>query len=156
MMDVTIKNLPARRLAVMAHHGDPLKLGVTLDKLIAWAKAQPINLKPKAGDTFGFGYHDPRDTPPEAWRFDLALTVPQDFKLSGDVVERVLPAGRYAVTTHKGSHDNIGDTIRGLYRNWLPQSGEKLGDLPCIFCYQSFAHEVAETELLTDIWVLLQ
>ncbi|MGB0918983.1 MAG: AraC family transcriptional regulator [Holosporaceae bacterium] len=122
MMDVTIKKLPARRLAVMEHRGDPLKLGVTLDKLIVWAKAQPINLKPKAGDAFGFGYHDPRDTPPEAWRFDL---VPQDFKLSGDVMERVLPAGRYAVTTHKGSHDNIGDTIHRLYRNWLPQAGRR-------------------------------
>lgn len=156
IMTTTIKELPARRLALIEHHGDPMRLSDTLDKLITWAKAQPIELKPKPGEAFGLGYHDPREVKPEAFRFDLALSVPQHFPLNDQVVERVLPAGRYAVTTHKGSRDNIGDTIYSLYRNWLPQSGEELGDLPCIFCYHNFDHEVAETELLTDIWVLLK
>ena len=156
IMTITIKDLPSRRLAVMEHHGDPMKLSNTLDKLIAWAKAQPINLKPKAGEAFGYAYADPKETRPEEWRFDLAVTVPRDFKLGNEVIDRELPAGRYAVTTHKGSRDNIGDTIYHLYRDWLPESGEELGDLPCIFCYQNFDHEVAETEYLTDIWVLLR
>lgn len=84
------------------------------------------------------------------------LNIPKDFKLDNQVVERILPAGRYAITTHKGSRDNIGDTIYGLYRDWLPESGEELGDLPCVFCYYNFDHEVAETELLTEVWVLLK
>ena len=67
-----------------------------------------------------------------------------------------MPAGRYAVAVHKGSQDNIGDTVYALYRDWLPQSGEELGDLPCIFCYYNFVHEVAETELLTECWLLLK
>lgn len=71
---------------------------------------------------------------PEEFRFDLALSVPQDFKLNDPenlgVTERTLPAGRYAVTMHKGSRDNIGDTIYSIYQHWLPQSGEELGDLP--------------------------
>lgn len=133
-----------------------MKLSDTLDELITWAKTQPIDLKPKADEAFGFGYHDPREVPAEDFRFDLALSVPQNFKLNDQVIERKLPAGRYAVTTHKGSRDNIGDTIYGLYRDWLPESGEELGDLPCIFCYQNFDHEVAETELMTEIWVLLK
>lgn len=156
VMDIAIKELPSRRLAVMEHHGDPMKLSNTLDKLISWAKDQPINLKPKPGQAFGFGYHDPREVPAEEFRFDLALSVPEGFKLNKQVKERVLPAGRYAVATHKGSRDNIGDTIYGLYRDWLPESGEELGSLPCIFCYYNFDYEVAETELLTDIWVLLK
>jgi DNA gyrase inhibitor GyrI len=50
-------------------------------KLIAWAKAQPVNLKPKPGEAFGFGYGDPKEVKPEEeFRFDLAITVPQDFK----------------------------------------------------------------------------
>lgn len=155
-MTITIKDLPSRRLAVMEHHGDPMKLSITLDKLISWAKAQPINLKPKAGEAFGYAYADPRGTPPEKFQFDLALTVPKDFKLSNEVIDRELPAGRYAVTTHKGSRNNIGDTIYHLYHDWIPESGEDLGDLPCIFCYHNFDHEVAETELLTEIWVLLK
>ncbi len=156
IMTITIKELPAKRVAVMEHHGDPMRLGDTLDKLITWAKAGPINLKPKAGEAFGFGYHDPREVKPEEFRFDLALSVPQDFKLNDQVTERTIPAGRYAVTMHKGSRDNIGDTIYSIYRDWLPQSGEELGDLPCIFCYYNFDYEVAETESLTEIWVLLK
>lgn len=156
IMTTTIKKLPSKRLAVMEHHDDPMKLSVTLDKLISWAQAQPIDVKPKPGEAFGFGYRDPRDTPPEEWRFDLALTVPEKFTLSKEVTERTLPEGRYAVTTHKGSHRNIGDTIYELYRNWLPKSGEELGDLPCIFCYHNFDPEIAESELLTEIWILLK
>lgn len=155
IMTITIKEEPSIRLAVMEHHGDPMRLSDTLDKLITWAKSQPIDLKPKPGKAFGFGYNDPREVVPEEFRFDLALTIPQDFKLNNQVVERVLPAERYAITTHKGSRDNIGDTIYSLYRDWLPKSREELGDLPCIFCYYNFDHEVAETELLTEIWLLL-
>lgn len=156
LMKLTIKDLPSKRLAVMEHRGDPIKLSITLDKLMSWAKAQPINLKLNVAEAFGFGYSDPRETPPEEWRFDLALTVPQDFKLNDAVIDKWLPAGRYVVTTHKGSRDNIGDTIYHLYRDWLPESAEELGDLPCIFFYHNFEHEVAETELLTEIWVLLK
>ncbi len=156
IMTITIKELPAKRVAVMEHHGDPMRLSDTLDKLITWAKAQPINLKPKPGEAFGYGYVDPKEVPAEEFRFDLAITVPQTLKLDGEVIEKHLPAGRYAVTMHKGSRDTIGDTIYSIYRDWLPQSGEELGDLPCIFCYYNFDYEVAETESLTEIWVLLK
>ena len=45
-MNVTIKNMTARRLAVLEHRGDPNRVGDSVNKLINWAKAQPINLKP--------------------------------------------------------------------------------------------------------------
>jgi len=156
IMNVTIKNLPARRLAVLEHHGDPQKVGESANKLIFWAKNQPIDVTPKPGEAFGFGYDDPKQVPVEAFRFDLAITVPQTLKLEGDIKEKMLPAGKYAVTVHKGPRDNIGDTVYGLYRDWLPTSNEELGDLPCIFCYYNFEHEVAETELLAEVWLLLK
>ena len=156
MINVTIKELPARRLAVIEHHGDPKKVGDSVYKLITWAKAQPGNLKPIPGESFGFGYSDPKEVPAEAFRFDLAITVPQTLKIDGEVIEKQLPAGRYAVILHKGSRDNMSEKIYWLYRDWLPKSKEELGDLPCIFCYYNFEHEVAETELLTEIWLLLK
>lgn len=155
-MNVTIKNIPARRLACVEHRGNPEKLGESVNKLIDWARLQTINMKPKAGEAFGFAYDDPKTTNPDDFRFDLGLTVPENYKLTGGIVEKHLPAGRYAVAMHKGSRDTIGDTVYGLYRDWLPDSGEKLGDLPCIFCYYNFDHEVAETELLTECWLLLE
>lgn len=156
MINVTIKNIQARRLAVVAHRDDPEKMGDSVNKLITWAKSQSINLKPKAGEAFGFAYDDPKTTEPAEFRFDLAITVPEQLKLEGDIIEKRLPAGRYAVTMHKGSRDNISDTVYSLYRDWLSSTGEELGDLPCIFCYYNFDHEVAETEFLTECWLLLK
>jgi AraC family transcriptional regulator len=115
-----------------------------------------MNLKPKAGEAFGFAYDDPKTCDAASFRFDLGISVPEQVKLEGDIIEKRLPAGRYAIALHKGSRDNISDTIYGLYRDWLPQSKEQLGDLPCIFCYYNFDHEVAETELLTECWLLLK
>lgn len=155
-MNVEIKNMNARRLAVLEHRGDPRMVGESVNKLINWAKAQPINLKPKPGEAFGFGYDDPKLTPVDEFRFDLGITIPEQLKLEGEIIEKRLPAGRYAVAVHKGSHDNMGDTVYAMYRDWLPQSGEDLADLPCIFCYLNFEHEVAETELLTECWLLLK
>lgn len=154
-MKVEIKNINKTRLAVVEHRGAPELVGQSVNKLIEWAKAQTINLKPKAAEAFGFAYDDPKTTSAADFRFDLALKVPENLKLDG-VVEKYLPSGRYASAMHKGSRENIGETVYALYRDWLPNSGEQLGDLPCIFCYYNFDHEVAETELLTECWLLLR
>lgn len=153
-MNVTIRNMSARRLAAFEHRGNPNKLGESANKLITWAKSKSISLKP--GEAFGFAYDDPTQVQPEEFRFDLAVTIPQTLKLTGEIVEKELPEGRYAIAIHKGSRNNIGDTVYGLYRDWLPQTNEELGELPCIFCYYNFDHEVAETELLTECWLLLK
>lgn len=155
-MNVTIKNLPARRLAVIEHRGDHRKISETVNKLIAWAKAQPMDLRPKPGEAFAFVYDDPKTTPPGDFRQDFGITIPEDLKLSGEIIEKRLPAGRYAVAVHKGSRNTIGEKVYGLYQDWLPSSHEELGDLPCLFAFYNFDNEVAETEYLTECWLLLK
>lgn len=156
-VNVAIEEKLSRRLAVVEHRGDPNYVAQSVNKLIDWAKAQPVILKPSPGDSFGFGYDDPNNTVPEDLRFDLALTVPESLTLDDkDITERHLPAGRYAVATHKGSRNNLGDTIYPILREWLPSSGETLADFPCLFCYHNFDYEVAETELITEVWLLLE
>ncbi|STX50204.1 AraC family transcriptional regulator [Legionella busanensis] len=156
-MNVVIKELiNDRRLAVLEHRGDPAGVGESVNQLIGWAKSQTINLKPSPGEAFGFAYDDPKTTPTQEFRFDLGITVPKQLKIDGIVKEKYLPKGRYAVAVHKGSRDDIDKTIYHLYRDWLPNSGEELADLPCIFCYYNFDHEVAETELITECWLLLK
>lgn len=155
-MNVTVKRVEKRRFAVLEYRGDPSSMGQSVNKLVSWAKSLPISVKPKAGDAFGYAYDDPATTKPENFRFDLALTIPENLVIKDENIhERYLPEGRYAVTVHNGSRDNIGETIYALLRDWLPQSGEELGNLPCLFCYQNFDHEVADTELVTECWFLL-
>lgn len=155
IMNVIIENKPLRRLAVVEHRGSPEMMGESVNKLIAWATAQSMDLKLTPGEAFGLGYDDPRKVAPEAFRHDLGITVPEQLKLSGGVVEKHLPAGRYAVIRHQGSRSNIDETVYALY-HWVADAGENLGDLPVIFCHYNFDHEVAETELLTECWLLLQ
>lgn len=155
-MKVEIKTISPIRLAIIEHRGDPAHIGDSVNRLITWSRAQPVNLKPKAGDAFAIAYDDPKTTPAPEFRVDLGIRVPENLRLSDPVIEKYIPGGRYAVTTHKGSREKLGDTVYPLYREWLPDSGEELGDFPCIFSYLNFEHEVAETELLTECWVLLK
>lgn len=155
-MNIEIRNIDKIRLAVIEHRGDPKFVAESVNKLISWAKAQTIDLKPKAGEAFAIAYDDPKTTPAAEFRLDLGIKIPENFKLNSDVVEKYLPAGRYAVAMHKGSRDKIGDTVYPLYREWLPSTTEQLGDFPCVFAYYNFEHEVPETALLTECLILLK
>ncbi len=46
------------------------------------------------------------------------------------MVSIVIPAGSYAVFTHKGSLDKIGFTMNYIYGSWLLKSDYKLRDAP--------------------------
>lgn len=156
-MNIEIRKVNKTRLAMIEHRGDPKNMADSLHKLLAWIGAQPIDLTLKPGNAFAFAYDDPQKTEPAHFRFDIGVKIPENFIPDKNmVVEKSIPAGRYAVAMHKGSRSNIGDTIYFMYRNWLPESGEQLGDLPCVFCYYNFDHEVAETEALTECWLLLK
>lgn len=155
-MKVELRQIHKIRLAMVEHRGDYKLLNESLNKLISWGKTNLSNFKLKSGEAFAFAYNDPQVTPANEFSFDMGFKVPDNLKLNGVVVEKFIPAGRYAVAMHKGSRDKIGDTVYPLYREWLPKSGEQLGDLPCIFCYCNFEHEVADTALMTECWLLLK
>ncbi len=155
-MDVSIKDYPEKRVAVLEHHGHFGGLDKTVQQLVAWCKAQAEDLRPSAGTTFGFAYNDPRHANPDEFHFDIARAIPDSVTVSGDIKERTLPGGRYAMAMHYGALDNIGDTIDMMYKEWLPESGEEPGDFPIVFRYQNFMHEVAETELVTEVTILLK
>ena len=153
-MKVDIRKIDKIRLVVIEHRGDPKRMADSITKLLAWTKARSIELKP--GAAFAIAYDDPKTTPADKFRIDFGIKIPENLQIQGDIIEKYLPSGRYAVTMHKGTRDNIGNTVYSLYRDWLPQTNEELGDLPCIFCYHNFEHEVAETEQLTECWLLLK
>ena len=156
-MQVIIEEKQARRLAIVEHRGDPNGVAQSVNKFINWAKKQSADLKPSPGNAFGFGYSDPNTTEPEEFKFDLGRVVPESLLLDDpSIVEKRIPAGRYAISVHKGSRNNLGETIYPMLREWLPSSGETLADFPCLFCYHNFDYEVAETELITEIWFLLE
>lgn len=155
-MDVKIVDFAETQVAVLAHRGSPQKVNDSALVFIEWRKQSGLS-PVKTSRTFGVAYDDPERTDPERFRFDICGEVsgPVPENPQG-VVTGVIPGGRCALVRHLGSHDRIGDSVYPLYRQWLPESGEELRDFPLFFQYLNLFPEVAEHELVTDIYLPLK
>ncbi len=155
-MDVKIVDFPETQVALLAHRGDPALLNDSALRFIEWRKQSGLSPK-DTSRTFGVAYDDPDATEPEQFRFDICGEVSERVPPNPQgVVNGIIPGGRCAVARHLGSHDHIGESIYPLYREWLPQSGEELRDFPLFFHYLNLVPDVAEHELVTDIYVPLK
>lgn len=155
-MDVNIIDFKETQIAVLEHCGSPALLNNTIPKFIEWRKT--TGLSPVGSSrTFGIVYNDPNNTSPEDFRFDvcgeITASIPEN---DYGVVQKTIPAGKCAVIRHIGSHDAMDDKVYYLYRDWLPQSGQELRDFPLFFQYLNFFPEVAESELVTDIYLPIE
>ncbi len=54
------------------------------------------------------------------------------------------------------SDDGLESAIRFLYAHWLPRSGKSVRDFPLFLQRLNFFPDVAENELVTDIYLPLQ
>jgi AraC family transcriptional regulator len=64
------------------------------------------------------------------------------------MVHARVPAGEYAVFTHKGPVENITHTVNFIYASWLPKSGRKLRNAPHLEVYdQRFKLGQPDSEL---------
>lgn len=155
-MKVDIIDRPLEKIAFITHTGNPNKVLETAKQFIEWR--QTSGLSPvKTSATYGIPYADPEQVSPNEFRFDIAGSVEHAVPDNTYHVQNgVIPAGRYAVIRHLGSHDSIKDTVYYLFRQWLPTVNEEAGDFPVFFNYLNFVHEVSENELITDIYLLLK
>lgn len=152
-MKVTLQNLPALRVACVRHTGSYDQCGKAWDRLMA--VLGPAGFL--AGARFlGVCYDDPEVTPPDKIRYDACVTVDDDFAPSGDIGILIIPGGEYAVTTHFGPYQNLGQTYRRLLGQWLPRSGRELRSSPCFEEYFNSPENTAPEDLLTDIHAPLE
>lgn len=156
-MSVEIIDFPATKVAMLVHRGDPLCINETAAQFVTWRKEtglSPVRLS----QTFGVAPNDPESTSPDDFEFRIcgSITSAIDEDNVFGVVNSVIPSGRCAMLRHQGSHNALTELAKSLYREWLPASGEELRDFPLFFHYHNFVHEVAEHELLTDIYLPLK
>lgn len=153
--DIQIVHFPETRLALLEHRGSPLRLGDSIRAFIDWRRAH--RLPPRLSATFNLVYHDADETPAEEFRFGLAAQT--DLPIAPNdagVVASTIPAGRCAKLRHVGSDDGLGSSIRRLYSEWLPGSGEEPRDFPLFMQRVSFFPDVADSEAVTDIYLPLR
>lgn len=153
--DVSIIQIPTTPVAVMAHGGDPARLGQTIQRFIAWRKS--VGLHPRTSATFNVFHSDPRSTPPDEFRMDLCAATDQAIAPNdAGVASGVIPGGRCARFRVIGSSDDLEAPALYLYRDWLPASGEETRDFP-LYCERvRFFPDVPEHEAITDLFLPLR
>ncbi|WP_318358170.1 AraC family transcriptional regulator [Enterobacter sp.] len=159
-MDVKIITVEPIQVAVLEHHGDPLRVNQTVESFIEWRIASGLSDYTTLG-TYGVPYSDPLTTPGEAFRFDVCGELSTKSKgevppNSQGVTVKTLPGGRCAVVRHVGAYERISDSVYYLYRQWLPQSGEELRDFPVYFRYLQLDQQLPEHALQTDVLLPLK
>jgi AraC family transcriptional regulator len=94
---------------------------------------------------------------PQDYRLDICATTTSDVQPNDvGITNQAIPAGRCAVLRHIGNDDTLGQSVTYLYNQWLADSGEQLRDFPLFFERVSFFPEVAEHQMITDIYLPLR
>ena len=75
--------------------------------------------------------------------------------LSGTLAWQAVPAGRYAVFSHIGAYSSLHRVWAGIYRDWLPASGERLRDEPPLELMLNSPETTPPHLLHTEIWLPL-
>ncbi len=110
----------------------------------------------KNSTMIGISHDDPDITEADKLRYEACITVDKPVKPDGEIGVRTIEGGTYAVFMHKGPYDRLGETYRAIYSRWLPESGEKLRDLPCHEVYLNRDPRRTKPEnLRTEIFVPL-
>ena len=153
--DVVVRETPGVRVAVMQHRGDPVRIGETIRRFIAWRKASGLDRK--VSETFNVFCSDPRATPAVDFRLNLCAATDRAIDANEYGVESgLIPAGRCAVLRVAGMSDDLEPAGFFLYRDWLPRSGEEPRDFP-LYCQRvTFYPDVPEHEAVTDLYLPLK
>lgn len=76
--------------------------------------------------------------------------------LEGSLAWWHLPAGRYAVFSHRGAHQLLHHVWTSVYRDWLPATGYALRDVPCFVHYINDPREPLGDQWRTSLYLPLQ
>ena len=154
--DVTIRDVAPTPVAIMEHRGDPLTIGDTIQRFIAWRKAHGLS-SPKTSPIFNVFRSERRPASPADYRMDLCAGI--DFPIGPNdegVAAGIIPGGRCAVLRVVGNTDNLEPAALYLYRDWLPASGEEPRDFP-LYCQRlAFFPEVPEHETVAELFLPLK
>ncbi|WP_369724373.1 GyrI-like domain-containing protein [Bradyrhizobium sp. LLZ17] len=153
--DVTIRDVPPTRVAIMEHRGSPATLGATIQRFIAWRKK--AGLHPSTSPTFTVWRSERRPASPADYCTDLCVATEQPIEANGEQIKAgEIPGGRCAVLRVIGNTDNLEPAALYLYRDWLPASGEEARDFP-IYCQRlSLFPEVPEHEAVAQVFLPLK
>lgn len=152
-MNVSIENRPALRVATLRHIGPYHRISEAFARLGELAgRAGLLDERPVMLAL----YHDDPETTPEAeLRSDAAIVISADDAVPEGLTAQRVPGGRYARTTHLGPYTQLGDAWARFMGQWLPSSGERLGEGVTYEIYVNNPSEAPPEQLHTDLYLPL-
>jgi AraC family transcriptional regulator len=152
-MNVAIKEMPELRVATVRHIGPYNQIPKAFERL--GAVAGPAGLIRQYGTMIAIYHDDPETTPLDRLRSDAALIVAEGARLPEGLVEQHIPAGRYAMTVYVGPYEQLGDMWARLLGEWVPASGNRIGDGVSYEIYRNTPADTPKQELRTELYVPL-
>jgi AraC family transcriptional regulator len=116
---------PVAYLRYVGPYGKPIS-EFWINKVAPWMETNGLLGQPR----FGISHDDPGITASEKLRYDAAVEIPNGFAGAGDYQKTVLPGGKYAVGTFRGTDSEVGEAWAWMLRDWLPESGMQLDSRP--------------------------
>ena len=111
----------------------------TWDKVFHWAESKGIN--GDLSNKFAICHDNPVITPEDKCRYDAAVVIGPETKVSAPFHQSVIPGGKYAIVYYKDVSEKISNFITELCSNWFPDSGYEPDDYPPIFNYLNDSRE---------------
>jgi AraC family transcriptional regulator len=118
--------------------------------------AGPRGLLGPATRMIGISHDDPHVTAESRFRYDACVTIDCEAKPEGEVGQKTIAGGKYAVFLHAGSYEGFQRTYDQIFKTWLPASGVQLREEPCFELYLNSPDQVKPEDLRTEIWLPLQ
>jgi AraC family transcriptional regulator len=153
-MEVRIETLAPVKVAYVRHVGPFDTTGGAWQRLFSWAG--PRGLLGPQMKLLTVWLDDPEVTPPEKLRGDVCITVSGDVVPEGEIGVREVAGGEYAVATHRGPYEQLGETYAHLCAQWAPRNGRELRDEPGFEVYLNNPQTTRPEDLLTDVYVPLE
>lgn len=153
-MDIEIVFFPFTLIATVEHFGSPSLEGQTIKKLIKWRQENNF-LDSEKHQNYGIHYTNPSTTPIEHHHVDFAISVDQPIEQNSyGIINKTIPQLRCAKARDIGSRNN-NKAIIFLLEQWLPHSGEKIGNFPPIFHYVNVGINIDPQQMITDVYLPL-
>jgi AraC family transcriptional regulator len=152
-MEVEIKDMPELRVGTVRHIGPYNQIPKAFERL--GEIAGPAGLLRHSSAMLAIYHDDPESTPQDQLRSDAALVVPDGVRLPKGLEEQHIAGGRYARTVHIGPYEQLGDIWARFLGEWIPASGNRIGDGVSYEIYLNTPEQVPKQELRTELYVPL-
>jgi AraC family transcriptional regulator len=153
-MDITTQTIEHMRLMAYHHSGPYQEIGPVFGKLYQWAHQN--------GAPIGLGvavyYDDPTEVPAAELRSNAGIVIPPGYEPAGDDAPSIvsIEGGRYAVATHMGSYEGLGDAWHRFMGGAIAAAGYELIPAPCFEMYMNDCESVPIEEVRTDLYARIK